>query len=351
MLKRLLTSAWLVIGLFSSSAQAQVVAVGAGARTDLDRDGKEDMVVYDRSGADEGTWYILQGGTNRTTAFSVKWGDGFEHSPVLGDFDGDGALDIAVYDIGVLTAADAGTWYILQGGTGFTTAFAVTWGDGLEDIPVPGDYDGDTRLDVAVFDTSGADAGTWYILQGGTSFTTAFSVVWGDVDDRPIPADYDGDTRLDLAVQDRGGEDGGTWYILQGGSNFTTAFSVKWGEADGVPVPGDYDGDGRLDIAVFDGFGADSGTWYILQGGTNFTTAFSVVWGPDGDDLPVPGDWDNDGRLDIAVFDILGADSGTWYILQGGTGFTTAFNVVWGEGGDIALSRRNPLPQFIFSFF
>lgn len=348
---------------FTTTASAQTEMV---KRTDIDGDGKGDLVVYRNAGADAGTFYILQRGTNYTTAFAVKWGTGGTSQPIPADYDGDGRVDLAVYKT---AGPDAGTWYILQGGSNFKTAFSVKWGDGaIDDVPVPADYDGDGRVDIAVWDTGGttaSDLGTWYILQAGSGYTKAFSVKWGDAgtaDDYPVPRDYDGDGRVDLAVWDFAGTDAGTWYILQGGSNFTTAFSVRFGlqTAGGtfpseLAVPMDYDGDGKTDIAVVRHCATvnsgDCGRWYILQGGTGFKTAFSVQWGKTtvgATEDPAPGDYDGDGRVDIAYVKSAGTpDAGTWYILQGGTSFTTAFSVKWGNGGggagtDIALSGRDP---------
>ena len=75
----------------------------------------------------------------------------------------------------------------------------------------------------------------------------------------------------------------------------------QWGIAtDDAVFAGDFDGDGKSDFAVYRFIGADAGTWYILQSGA--IPAFRAVrWGL-GADLPVPADYDGDGKTDFAVF-------------------------------------------------
>ena len=96
-----------------------------------------------------------------------------------------------------------------------------------------------------------------------------------------------------------------------------------------MPVPSDYDGDGRADIAVFR---RTTGNWYIIRSSTQ--TASTVTWGG-GTDVAVPGDYDGDGRADVAVFR---PSTGAWYIVQSST--LAGATYTWGGGSDIPILRR-----------
>ncbi len=69
---------------------------------------------------------------------------------------------------------------------------------------------------------------------------------WGLSEDKPVPADYDGDGKADLAVFRPSDS---VWYLYL--STTQEPEYKKFGLANDVPSPGDYDGDGRSDIAVF----------------------------------------------------------------------------------------------------
>jgi hypothetical protein len=63
-----------------------------------------------------------------------------------------------------------------------------------------------------------------------------------------------------------------------------------------VPVPGDYDGDGKADLAVYR---PDVARWVVLGSAGR---GLDTWYGADDIDVPVPGDYDGDGKADLAVF-------------------------------------------------
>ncbi|MEI6970010.1 MAG: VCBS repeat-containing protein [bacterium] len=198
---------------------------------------------------------------------------------------------------------------------------------------VPNDFDGDGASDLAVYNPAN---GQWFIrsLDGRI---IEWQRSWGFSTAYPVPADYDGDGQTDLAVFDRAS---GNWFITTR-SGKILAWRLAWGWNTAVPVPGDYDGDSKDDIGVYD---LESGKWYVYSIALQKVLIWGQNWGFKGDVrrwerpptstvLPVPYDYDNDGRTDLAVYyrGFSMADT-YWYIL--GTSNKT-WATVWGSSGSI----------------
>jgi len=134
----------------------------------------------------------------------------------------------------------------------------------------------------------------------------------------------------------------GVWYVMGGPGSQETYF--PWGGLGDVPVPGDFDGDGKTDFSIFR---PSNGTWYIVKSSDNLY--YGYVFGV-GSDLPAPADYDGDGKTDAAVFR---PSTGYWYINRssdsgvteqqfGASGDTPAPADYDGDGkADISVWRTN----------
>ncbi|PTB90316.1 hypothetical protein C9927_00485 [Pseudidiomarina aestuarii] len=262
----------------------------------------EDYVDYDGDGI--ANMLEVENGLNPLLADSDGDGvnDTLDSSDVL-DVDGDGKADIFV--------RNTDTFYNYGLGSADGSTKRIVFGLNSGDIPVYGDFDGDGVTDLAVRRPSSF---MWYVQNSsdaGPSGDFIQRVKFGlAAEDIPVPADYDGDDITDFAVRRPSTM---MWYIQtssgEGGDRGDGIMRVNFGlDPDDIPVVGDYDGDGKADIAVRR---PSTQMWYILNSSNGEIQR--IRFGLAEEDIPVPADYDGDGMTDLAV---RRPSTQMWYILN-----------------------------------
>ncbi|MDQ3802027.1 MAG: VCBS repeat-containing protein, partial [Acidobacteriota bacterium] len=219
----------------------------------------------------------------------------FLQAETVGDFDGDRKTDPLVWRR-INEGIGFWEWHIYRSGS--SSHQAVRWGintaSGQTDLQALGDYDGDGKTDIAVWRTAfvSPPVQTYFYILRSSDATLQFAQ-WGLSSDFQMSQDYDGDGITDIAVV-RPSAQGRTWYMLQSRNGLQTVF-LKSG---GFPLRGDYDGDGRADFALAYSDGDLNWNFYIVH--SRRKRALFKQFGLGLADYVVPGDYDGDRKTDIA---------------------------------------------------
>jgi hypothetical protein len=233
---------------------------------------------------------------------------------VAGDYNGDGRDDLGIFD------PNTANWYVKNLSNDTTLLWDHNWGWSAT-LPVPSDYDGDGVADLGVFHPG---TGNWFIWSLAKNQALANPFQWGSSGMLPVPGDYDGDGSADLMVYS---ENAGDWYAISLKTGKKLGTELNWGFPGSKAVPGDFNGDGRDDLAIFD---PANGNWYIKE--LDLVLADGVGWGwPTAATLA--GDYNGDGADDLVTYD---SAAGKWYI-RTLAGTVLAFPVEWGFRGTVAV--------------
>lgn len=272
-------------------------------------------------------------------------------------YDGDARSDVAVQTLGV-----PGRLLVFHAGRDRfdpPRAWSTVPGtiNGVRPSRLNADFDGDGRSDLAVAHSGEGGQGVdiEVLRSRGSGFasgtTWASNLPWDRDYLRLIPGDFDDDGSADLL--DAGPAPGGgveLRVLVSHGTRFggvglwRTLPDVRW--EDIKLLPGDFDGDGRGDIATAAQAGADTLILTVFRAsGAGFDTGEEwfrrEAWGVHSSWL-TSGDYDGDGTTDIARIADAGPDAG-----GGGIALSVALSDghrfrpdrVWGRDPDVSRSE------------
>jgi hypothetical protein len=284
------------------------------AVADFNGDGVLDLAVANRgTPPDGGSVSVLLGLGDGTFGAERRFGvGGVAVSVAVGDFNGDGLLDLAVANYASNTVS-----VLLGLGDG---TFAAERRFGVDSSPLSvavGDFNGDGIPDLAVANAGSSpyyrDGSISILLGTGDGvFAAAPTIAAGDTPTSIAIADFNGSGMSDLVIVDEGyfADDPFGGYIFVAGTisrlffgngdgTFRSGVLLGVGAAPASVAVGDFNGDGVLDLAVANEFSGSVSVLLGLGGGT-FAVERRFAVGSLPRSVAV-GDFNSDGVLDLAV--------------------------------------------------
>jgi hypothetical protein len=268
---------------------------------DFNRDSRIDVAVANYG---DNTVSIFMGASGAKFAAKVNYSTGAEPTGlVAADLRGTGKLDIVTVNIGSGGVDAPGSVSVLLGNGSGTFQKHVDYPVGNYPTGVvAGDFNGDGKLDLAV---SNAYSNTVSILfgNGDGTFQSQLAITVGNQPMSIAIGDFNGDGKLDLVTSCV--ESGVLSMLLSKGDGGFTRLDSSYGipgPGDVVIAVGDFNRDGKLDVAVSEPLslllGNGDGTFQnpvaVPTSGVNRVTTL------------VAGDFNHDGKVDLAAYSLSG---------------------------------------------
>lgn len=290
------------------------------------RAGGDPVGVVNADFNNDGFLDLANANTLSTRDVAVRLGSGqgtFDQDPRFfdaGSSTGGGPRSLATRDLNDDTFLDlvvtfgSGTFSVLLGdGTGNFTLSTTNQptnsaGDILARDVAIGDFDRDNDPDLAFVNTldsasTGPGGVTIFVNDGGGNFTEVQDIPFSDLPMAIARSDFNGDGVLDLAVSTVGTTGDGTVEVFFGvdpGATFTAGPVAPVGGNPSDVVADDFNNDGARDFVTTNNISNDVSI-SLGSGAGAFSAARNFKVGGEGPISLASGDYNQDGKLDVAV--------------------------------------------------
>jgi hypothetical protein len=258
--------------------------------------------------------------TNSFVGDFAAWSSNRETTKLTGDFNGDGKTEIALNGpsswntVPVALSNGNGTFAV----TNYYIGDFAAWANDLHAAKLTGDFNGDGKTDIALTGAANWNTVPVAFSNGNGTFTVtniylgSFAACAAVPGATTLTGDFNGDGKTDIALT------GPYWWntlpvaFSNGNGSFTMTnvhlddFPDWASSSNAVKLVGDFNGDGKADVAVTGGSGWDSVVVAFSNGNGSFTATRLAVpgfpsWAADPYAAKLLGDFNGDGKSDIAL--------------------------------------------------
>lgn len=328
-------------GTFADHADVAVTSGQSIAVADYNLDGATDLAVL--GGGGSGVEMLLgQGDGTFTSGMSFPVGNPPNLAITTADLNKDGKPDLVVSNVGSISNIPGNSISVLIGKGDGTFQSHVDYATAFGPVGVTTlDVNGDGALDVVVACAGSNNVGPFagrgvsVLLGKGNGTFQTFSNISGVTNPAsPVVADLNNDGSPDLVVIGAGGTTPRMVSVLLSNNNgtFKTPTTFAAGSGPVSMLVGDFNNDAKLDLAVFNQPQVGTNGISILfgTGSGTFAAPISTSLGA-GQGRMAAGDFNGDAKLDLVISDpgfsqvlvLLGNGNGTF---KSPTMFATGFN-------------------------
>jgi hypothetical protein len=258
----------------------------------------------------EAQWFLSYNNiTDHTDVGPYNYGSAGD-IPIVGDWDGNGTFTDGVFRPAGSpnNPSSQAQWFLSNSDIPDHTDIGPFYYGNAGDLPVVGDWDGNGTFTVGLFRPAGSPNNSsgqaqWFLSNSNIANNTDIGpFYYGNAGDLPVVGDWDGNSTFTVGLFRPAGSPNNSssqaqWFLSNSNiANNTDIGPFYYGSAGDLPVVGDWDGNGTFTVGTFRPAGspnnsASQAQWFLSNNNVANHTDIGPFYYGNAGDLPIVGRW------------------------------------------------------------